>query len=49
LQTVAANSGQTPIGSFMRYLQIQLDFGSVDTVQNEISTLAIYGSHWAEF
>ena len=48
LQTVAANSGQNPVGSFARYMQIQIDFGAADIVQNELASLTVFGSHWSE-
>jgi hypothetical protein len=41
-------SGKSPQASCCRHLQIKIDFGSTDIVQNEILSLTIWGSHWSE-
>lgn len=37
-----------PFGTSCRYLQFKLDFGSTDTVMNELLTQTIWGAHWQE-
>jgi hypothetical protein len=41
-------NGQSPLPTCCRYLQAQIDFGSTDTVQNEIISFTIFGKHWTE-
>lgn len=45
LQQINATNPQP---SSCRHLQIKIDFGSTDTVQNEILSMTIFGSHWQE-
>jgi hypothetical protein len=40
--------GIPPQGTFCRHCQVRVDFGSTDTVQNEILTQSLYGAHWNE-
>ena len=44
-QTVA---GGAPDPAICRHLQIEVDYGSTDTVQNEILSMTINGAHYAE-
>src|ERR1700719_3010411 len=37
-----------PQGTFCRHMQIKIDFGATDTVQNEILSQTVSGHHWAE-
>jgi len=37
-----------PQGTFCRHMQVRVDFGSTDTIQNEMLSQTIYGSHWNE-
>ena len=41
-------NGKSPHASCCRHLQIQIDYGSADTVENEILSLTIWGAHWSE-
>lgn len=41
-------NGTSPQASCCRHLQIKVDFGATDTVQNEILSLTIWGKHWSE-
>lgn len=38
-------NGAIPTGSYCRHMQIRVDYGSTDTVQNEILSQTIYGAH----
>lgn len=41
-------SGATPPqGTCTRHAQVKIDFGSTDTVQNEILSMTVFGRHWA--
>ena len=42
------NGVTPPQGTFCRHMQVKIDLGSVDTVQNEILTMTIFGTHWSE-
>lgn len=44
----SVNGAVPPLGTYCRHMQMRIDFGSTDTVQNEILTSSIYGSHWNE-
>lgn len=48
LQTVSALSGQNPVGSFCRHLQMKIDYGSSDVVPNELLDFTIFGCHYGE-
>lgn len=37
-----------PQGVDCRHAQVRIDFGSSDTVQNELLTLSLFGRHWQE-
>jgi len=37
-----------PQGTFCRHMQVKVDFGSTDTIQNEMLSQTVYGSHWNE-
>jgi len=37
-----------PQGTWCRHMQVRVDFGSTDTVQNELVSQTVYGSHWNE-
>jgi hypothetical protein len=42
-------SGNTlPPPAWCRFMQMQLDFGNTDTVQNELLTLTVFGAHYQE-
>ena len=41
-------NGASPAPSCCRHLQMKIDYGSTDTVQNEILSLTIWGKHWSE-
>lgn len=45
-QTV--NGVAAPEGTFCRHMQVKVDFGSSDTVQNELLTMTVFGHHWQE-
>jgi len=40
--------GNPPLPAICQHLQIQVDFGSTDTVQNELLSMSINGAHYAE-
>lgn len=40
--------GGVPPPAWCRFLQIEIDFGATDTVQNELLTLTIFGAHYQE-
>jgi hypothetical protein len=42
------NGQVPPQGVDCRHAQVRIDFGSTDTVQNELLTLSIFGKHWQE-
>lgn len=44
----SVNGATPPLGTYCRHMQMRIDFGSTDVVQNEILTASIYGSHWNE-
>jgi len=44
----SVNGTAPPLGTYCRHMQMKIDFGSSDTVQNEILTMTIFGSHWSE-
>lgn len=48
LQTVPGNPDQNPVGAFCRHMQIEVDFGSTDTVQNELLDLTVFGAMFQE-
>jgi len=37
-----------PQGTYCRHMQVRIDFGSTDVVQNEMLTMTVYGAHWGE-
>lgn len=37
-----------PQGTYCRHMQVKIDMGSTDTVQNEILTMTLFGSHFQE-
>jgi hypothetical protein len=37
-----------PQGVSARHLQVKVDYGSTDVVQNEILSLTLFGRHWQE-
>ena|SRR5690348_12709301 len=39
---------QTKAPVWCRHMQLKIDYGSTDTVQNELLTLTIFGAHWQE-
>ena len=41
-------NGTSPQAACCRHMQIKIDYGSTDTVQNEILSLTIWGAHFAE-
>jgi hypothetical protein len=48
-QTTAGNGGdQTPSSAWCKSLQIKIDFGATDTVQNELLAFTLFGALWAE-
>jgi len=47
-QTTAANVGGVPNSAWCRHLQIRVDYGAVDTVQNETLAFCIFGAIWQE-
>lgn len=47
-QTIPGNAGNVPAPAWCRHLQIKVDFGSVDKVQNEMLEFTIFGSVWQE-
>lgn len=40
--------GAAPQPACCRHMQMKVDFGSTDTVQNELLSTTIFGAHWAE-
>jgi hypothetical protein len=48
-QTTPGNGGdQTPIPAWCKSMQIKVDFGNTDTVQNEMLAFTIFGALWQE-
>jgi hypothetical protein len=42
-------SGGAPTqGVECRHMQVKVDFGNTDTVQNELLTMTVFGRHWQE-
>jgi len=37
-----------PHGVSCRSMQVRIDYGSTDTVQNELLTMTVFGKHWQE-
>jgi len=44
----SVNGVVPPQGVDCRHMQVRIDFGSTDTVQNELLTLSVFGRHWQE-
>jgi hypothetical protein len=44
----SVNGVTPPQGASCRFMEIRIDYGSTDTVQNELLTMTIYGQHWDE-
>lgn len=44
----SVNGVVPPEGTDCRHMQAKIDFGSSDTVQNEILTMTLFGRHWQE-
>lgn len=44
----SVNGAVPPQGASCRFMEIRIDYGSTDTVQNELLTMTIYGQHWDE-
>jgi hypothetical protein len=42
------NGVAPPQGVMCRHMQVRIDFGSTDVVQNELLTQTIWGKHWQE-
>ena len=47
-QTTPGNIGGTPTVAWCKHLQLKVDFGSTDTVQNEMLAFTIWGALWQE-
>lgn len=47
-QTTPGNANQTPLPAWCKFLQLKVDFGATDTVQNELLAFSIYGALWSE-
>ena len=48
-QTTPGNGGdQTPASAWCKHLQIKVDYGNTDTVQNELLAFTIFGALWQE-
>ena len=47
-QTTPGNPGELPDSAWCKFLNIKVDFGNEDTVQNECLGFTIFGSLWAE-
>lgn len=47
-QTTPGQSNSEPIPAWCKFIQIKVDFGSTDTVQNELLAFTIFGSLWQE-
>jgi hypothetical protein len=44
----SVNGVVPPQGVDCRHMQVKLDFGSSDIIQNELLTMSIFGKHWQE-
>lgn len=47
-QTTPANTNQVPAPIWCKSMQVKVDFGATDTVENELMTFTIFGALWAE-
>jgi hypothetical protein len=47
-QTTPVNPEQIPKPAWCKHLQIKVDFGDIDTVQNELMAFTIFGALWQE-
>jgi hypothetical protein len=47
-QTTPGNPGNTPLPAWCKFLQLQIDFGNTDVVENELLAFSIYGALWQD-
>lgn len=47
-QTTPGNVNQVPVPAWCKHLQLKVDFGAADVVQNELLTFTIYGALYQE-
>lgn len=47
-QTTPGNTGGTPLPAWCKFLQLKVDFGNTDIVQNELLAFTIFGALWAD-
>lgn len=47
-QTTPGNVNNEPLPAWCKFLQIKVDFGATDTVQNELLAFTIYGAIWQD-
>jgi hypothetical protein len=48
-QTTPGNGGDTtPEPAWCKHLQLKVDFGNTDTVQNELLAFSLFGALWQE-
>jgi hypothetical protein len=47
-QTTTGNTGNVPSPAWCKHFQMKVDFGSSDTVQNEMLAFTVWGALWTE-
>lgn len=47
-QTTSANPGTVPLPAWCKFMQLKVDFGNTDTVENELLAFTIFGALWAD-